>query len=190
MAVGLLLLVNTGFFVNARPTPRDFDNRLADTWRSRALDEWNDWIMSRTVAALRQHEAVIRTYVETIRAAYDPSETALVTEIGNPRSYAWLRHAMFYLPEYPMYEVQVGDLPRAFYAPQSAASMVLTPGDRITLPPNVKRLVWFVDHWDPTLPRPPGLLEIPLPYGRYLYVLPLPREPVEHAGYTFVRGHG
>jgi hypothetical protein len=190
VAVGLLLLVNTGFFVNARPTPRDFDNRLEKTWRWQALDEWNDWIMSRTVAALRQHEAVIRTYVETIRAAYDPSETALVTEIGNPRSYAWLRHAMFYLPEYPMYEVQVGDLPRAFYAPQSAASMVLTPGDRITLPPNVKRLVWFVDHWDPTLPRPPGLLEIPLPYGRYLYVLPLPREPVEHAGYTFVRGHG
>jgi hypothetical protein len=141
-------------------------------------------------AALREHDAVIRTYVETIRAVYDPSEVVLVTELGNPRSYPWLRHAMFYLSEYPMYEVQVGELPRGFYAPQSAAAMILTPGERITLPPNVKRLVWFVDHWDPALPRPPGLFEIPLPYGRFLYVLPLGQEPAEHAGYTFVRDRG
>ena len=93
------------------------------------------------------------------------------------------------MPEYPMYEVRVGELPRDFYEPRSAAAMILTPGDRITLPPSVKRLVWFVDRWDPTLPRPPGLLEIQLPYGRYLYVLPLGREPAEHAGYTFVRDH-
>jgi hypothetical protein len=38
--------------------------------------------MSRTAAALREHEAVIRTYVETIRAVYEPSDTALVTELG------------------------------------------------------------------------------------------------------------
>jgi transmembrane protein TMEM260 (protein O-mannosyltransferase) len=189
-AVAPMLLLNTGFFVSARPAPREFDNRVRDTWLWRARDEFHDWIMSRTVAALREHEAVIRTYVDTIRAVYEPSDTVLVTELGNPRSYPWLRHAMFYLPEYPMYQVQVAELPRGFYAPQSAATMILTPGDRITLAPSVKRLVWFVDHWDPTWPRPPGLLEIQLPYGRYLYVLPLGREPAEHAGYTFVRARG
>jgi len=182
-----MLLINTSFFVSARPTPREFEHRSGDAWRWRARDEFHDWIMSRTVAALREHEAVIRTYVDTIRAVYDPWDTALVTEIGNPRSYPWLRHAMFYLPEYPMYQLRVGEPPRGFYAPQSAVTMILSPGDSITLPRDVKRLVWFVDHWDPMLPRPPGLLEIPLPYGRYLYVLPLGRTPAEHAGYTLAR---
>jgi hypothetical protein len=50
----------------------------------------------------------------------------------------------------------------------------------------VKHLVWFVDHWDPTLPRPFGLKEIELPYGRFLYVLPVGKAGVEHAGYTFL----
>jgi hypothetical protein len=185
-----MLLVNTSFFVSARPTPREFENRSGGAWRWRVRDEFHDWIMSRTVAALREHEAVIRTYVDTIRAVYEPSDTVLVTEIGNPRSYPWLRHAMFYLPEYPMYLLQVGDLPRGFYAPQSAVTMILTPGDSIILPRTVKRLVWFVDHWDPALPRPEGLLEVQLPYGRYLYVLPLGRRPAEHAGYTFTRTRG
>jgi hypothetical protein len=185
-----MLLVNTEFFVSARPAPREFAHRSGETWRWRAQDEFHDWIMSRTVAALREHEAVIRTYVDTIRAVYEPSDTVLVTELGNPRSYPWLRHAMFYLPEYPMYQLQVGEVPRGFYAPQSAATMILTPGEYIVLPHGVKRLVWFVDHWDPTRARPPGLLEIELPYGRYLYVLPLSRRPVEYAGYTLIRDRG
>jgi hypothetical protein len=189
-ALGPMILVNTGFFVSARPLPREFDHRPGDPRVWRARDELHDWVMSRTAAALREHEAVIRTYVETIRAVYDPSDTALITELGNPRSYPWLRHAMFYLPEYPMYQIQLGDRPPGFYAPQSAATMILTPGARIALPRRVRQLVWFVDHWDPATPRPQGLLEIPLPYGRYLYVLPLGRRPVEHAGYTFVRDRG
>ena len=182
-----LCLVSTGFFVSARPAPRHFDNRIGDAWVWRAKDEANDWIMSRTVAALREHEAVIRTYVETIRAVYDPADTALLTEIGNPRSYPWLRHAMFYLPEYAVYQVQLGEKPLGFYAPQSAATMILTPGSTVTVPRRVRRLVWFVDHWDPTVPRPKGLQEIKLPYGRYLYVLPLGRARAQHAGYTFAR---
>jgi hypothetical protein len=185
-----MVLVNTSFFVSARPAPREFENRSGEAWRWRVRDEIHDWIMSRTVAALREHEAVIRTYVDTIRAVYEPSDTVLVTEIGNRRSYPWLRHAMFYLPEYPIYQLQVGDLPRGYYAPQSAVTMILTPGDSIILPHEVKQLVWFVDHWDPSLPRPKGLLEIQLPYGRYLYVLPLGRRPAEHAGYTFTRIRG
>jgi hypothetical protein len=186
-AVLLLVLINTGFFVSARPLPREFDRREGDHWMWRARDEFHDWIMSRTAAALREHEAVIRTYVETIRAVYDPTDTALVTELGNQRSYPWLRHAMFYMPEYPTYQVQVGALPLGFYAPQSAATMILTPGARIALPAAIRQLVWFVDHWDPTTPRPDGLREVQLPYGRYLYVLPLTRRPAEYAGYTFER---
>ena len=182
-----LCLLSTGFFVSARPLPRHFDHRTGDAWIWRARDEAHDWIMSRTAAALREHEAVIRTYVETIRAVYDPADTGLLTEVGNTRSYPWLRHAMFYLPEYEIYQVQLGELPRGFYAPQSAATMILTPGSAVTIPRRVRRLVWFVDHWDPAVARPRGLQEIPLPYGRFLYVLPLGRGRVQYAGYTFVR---
>jgi Dolichyl-phosphate-mannose-protein mannosyltransferase len=182
-----LCLVSTGFFVSARPVPRHFENRSGDAWIWRAKDEAHDWIMSRTAAALREHEAVIRAYVETIRAVYDPEDTALLTEIGNSRSYPWLRHAMFYLPEYPIYQVQLGELPLGFYAPQSAATMILSPGSTVTVPHRVHQLVWFVDHWDPAVPRPRRLQEIQLPYGRFLYVLPLGRGRAEHAGYTFVR---
>jgi hypothetical protein len=182
-----LCLVSTVFFVSARPVPREFNNRTGGTWMWRAKDEAHDWIMSRTAAALREHEAVIRTYVETIRAVYDPSDTALLTEVGNQRSYPWLRHAMFYMPEFAIYQVQLGDVPLGFYAPQSAATMILTPGSTITVPRRIRQLVWFVDHWDPAVPRPRGLQEIQLPYGRFLYVLPIGRGRVEHAGYTFVR---
>ncbi|HZE36255.1 MAG TPA: glycosyltransferase family 39 protein [Candidatus Eisenbacteria bacterium] len=182
-----LCLVSTVFFVSARPMPREFNNRTGGTWMWRAKDEAHDWIMSRTAAALREHEAVIRTYVETIRAVYDPSDTALLTEVGNQRSYPWLRHAMFYMPEFAIYQVQLGDVPLGFYAPQSAATMILTPGSTITVPRRIRQLVWFVDHWDPAVPRPRGLQEIQLPYGRFLYVLPIGRGRVEHAGYTFVR---
>ena len=173
--------------MSARPLPREFDHRSGDAWIWRARDEAHDWILSRTAAALREHEAVLRTYVETIRAVYDGEDTALLTELGNPRSYPWLRHAMFYLPEYPIYQLYLRAEPPGFYAPQSAATMILTPGTTITVPRRVRQLVWFVDHWDPEMPRPRGLLEIQLSYGRFLYVLPLGRQPAEHAGYTFVR---
>jgi Protein of unknown function (DUF2723) len=186
-AVLPLLLVNTGFFVSARPLPREFDHRAGAGWMERAREEFHDWIMSRTAAALHEHEAVIATYVQIIRALYRPVDTAVVTELGNPRSYPWLRHAMFYMPEFPIYQVQLGPPPPGFYASQSSAPMILTPGTRIRLPAEVRRLVWFVDHWDPATPRPPGLVEIPLPYGRYLYVLPLSRAPARYAGYTFER---
>ena len=186
-ALGPLLLINTGFFVSARPVPREFDHRSGDTWVWRVRDEAHDWILSRTAAALREHEAVLRTYVETIRAVYDGEDTALLTELGNPRSYPWLRHAMYYLPEYPIYQLSLRAESPGFYAPQSAATMILTPGTTLTVPSRVRQLVWFVDHWDPEMPRPRGLLEIQLAYGRFLYVLPLGRRPVEYAGYTFVR---
>ena len=181
-----LVFVSTNFFVNARPVPREFDRRTGDAWKWMARDEYHDWIVSRTAAALREHEAVIRTYVRVIRAVYDPADTVVVTELGNRRSYPWLRHAMFYLPEYPIYQLHLG-APAGFYTPREGAAMIMTPGTEIRLPAHVRQLVWFVDHWAPQQPQPAGLLEIQLAYGRFLYVLPLGPEPRSHAGYTFVR---
>lgn len=185
-AVTALVLVNGSFFVSARPAPRDFDTSRPQ-WVKRAQDEAFDWIFSRTAAALREHEAVVQTFVDAIRKQYDPADTVVLTELGNPRSYPWLRHAMYYLTEYPIYELRVGNLPAGYYAPREASSMIRVPGDEIRLPAGVKRLVWFVDHWSPTSEPPPGLAEIELPHGRFLYVLSLGRRPVEYAGYTFVR---
>jgi hypothetical protein len=65
--------------------------------------------------------------------------------------------------------------------------MAQFPDTEIRLPASAKRLVWFVDHWSPTTTRPPGLVEIELPHGRYLYVLALDRRPVRYEEYTLVR---
>jgi hypothetical protein len=35
--------------------------------------------------------------------------------------------------------------------------------------------------------RPTGLVEMEIPYGRYLYVLPLGKQPVVYGDYTLVR---
>lgn len=185
-AVVLVILVNGAFFVSARPIPRDFD-APRQGWIKAAHDDAVDWFFSRTAAALREHEAVVGTFVAAIRGLYTPHTTAVVTELGNRRSYPWLRHAMFYLPEYPVFEVRVGALPPGFYAPHLARAMVRFPDDEIRLPAGVQRLVWFVDHWSPGAERPPGLQEIELPHGRYLYVLPLTGARLTYAGYTFVR---
>ncbi len=185
-AVMLVVLVNGSFFVSARPAPRDFDTARPG-WMTTAQNEAFDWIWSRTAAALREHEQVVQTFVDAIRGLYDPDDTAVIVELGNPRSYPWLRHAMYYLPEYPIYELRVGDLPPGYYAPRLAHAMIRTPDSEIRLPAAVRRLVWFVDHWSPTSERPRGLVEIELPYGRYLYVLPVGRKPLRYAGYVFVR---
>ncbi|HEY3067907.1 MAG TPA: glycosyltransferase family 39 protein [Methylomirabilota bacterium] len=184
-AVVGVVLVNGAFFVSARPLVRDFDGPRTG-WAQTAHDEAFDWIWSRTAAALREHEAVVETFVSAIRGLYDPEDTAVIAELGNRRSYPWLRHAMFYLPEFTVYEIRVGDLPPGYYAPRTAHAMVLAAGSEIRLPATVTRLVWFVDHWSPDSERPAGLTEMELPYGRFLYVLPIGRR-VEYAGYTFVK---
>jgi hypothetical protein len=125
--------------------------------------------------------------VDAIRGLYAPDETVVITELGNPRSYPWLRHAMYYLPEYSIFELRVGAEPPGYYAPQLASEMVRWPDRDVRLPARTQRLVWFVDHWSPLTARPPGLVEIELPYGRFVYVLPLGRRPVAYAGYTLMR---
>ena len=184
--VTLVVLVNGSFFVSARPAPRDFDT-TKPSWVQRAQDEAFDWIFSRTAAALREHEAVVQTFVAAIRGLYAPEDTVIVTELGNPRSYPWMRHAMYYLGEYAIYDLRVGSMLAGYYAPRLSSAMIPVPDSEIRLPWTVKQLVWFVDHWSPTSERPSGLSEIELPHGRFLYVLPLGRRPVDYAGYTFVR---
>jgi hypothetical protein len=98
-----------------------------------------------------------------------------------------MRHAVFYLSAYPVYELQVGDLPPGYYAPRTSLAMTRVRDSEISLPASVKRLVWFVDHWSPTSERPDGLMEIEIPHGRFLYVLPVTRKPVRYAGYTLIR---
>ena len=181
-----VVLVNGAFFVNARPLPRDFD-AAKPAWRRAAEDEAFDWIFSRTAAALRQHEDVVRTFVDAIRGLHPAEETVVITELGNSRSYPWLRHAMFYLPEYSIFELRVGDQTPGYYAPQLSSEMAPLPDSDVRLPARTRRLVWFVDHWSPSVPRPAGLLETELPYGRFLYVLPVDRRPIDYAGYTLVR---
>jgi Dolichyl-phosphate-mannose-protein mannosyltransferase len=185
-AIVLVVLVNGAFFVNARPLPRDFDTPKP-AWRLAAEHDAFDWIFSRTAAALREHEEVVRTFVDSIRGLYSPEDTVVITELGNARSYPWLRHAMFYLPEYSMFELRVGEMPPGYYAPQLASEMVPQPDSEVRLPARTRRLVWFVDHWAPSTARPPGLVEIELPHGRFLYTLPVDRRPIAYAGYTLVR---
>jgi hypothetical protein len=186
VVVAAVVLVNGSFFVSARPLPRDFDTPRP-AWRQLAQDEAFDWIWSRTAAALREHEDVMRTFVEAIRGMWEPDGTVVITELGNPRSYPWMRHAMYYLAEYAIVELQVGDLPAGYYAPRRSSAMTRLPDSEIRLPAGTKRLVWFVDHWSPTSERPDALVEIEIPYGRFLYVLPVGREPIEYAGYTLIR---
>ncbi|MBI1736311.1 MAG: DUF2723 domain-containing protein [Candidatus Rokubacteria bacterium] len=184
--VTAVVFVNGSFFVSARPLPRDFDTPKP-RWQQVAEDEAFDWIFSRTAAALAEHEAVMRTFVDAIRGLYDPAETVVLTELGNTRSYPWLRHAMLYLPGYTIYELHVGDVPPGYYAPRFASAMTPFPDTEIHLPASARRLVWFVDHWSPLSERPDDMVEIELPHGRYLYVLPLRGATVEYAGYTFIR---
>ena len=184
--VTAVVFVNGSFFVSARPLARDFDTPKPQ-WQRVAENEAFDWIFSRTAAALAEHEAVVRTFVDAIRGLYDPAETVVLTELGNARSYPWLRHAMFYLPEYTVYELRVGDVPPGYYAPHFASAMTPFPDTDVHLPASARRLVWFVDHWSPRSERPDDMIEIELPHGRYLYVLPLRSPTMEYAGYTFIR---
>jgi len=184
--VVLVVLVNGSFFVSARPAPRDFDTPRPN-WVRQAQDEAFDWIFSRTAGALREHEEVVRGFVDSIHGLYPAEETVVITEQGNSRSYPWFRHAMFYLPEYAVYELHVGDRVPGFRASRLSSTMTTIPDTEIHLPASVERLVWFVDHWSPTTVRPEGLVEIEIPHGRYLYVLPLGKKPVDYEDYTFVR---
>lgn len=150
----------------------------------RALYRFRLW--SHTAAGLREQEAVIGEYVAAIRRQFDPRDTVLVTELGNPRSYPWFRHVMYYLPEYAAYHLRLGAMSPGYLASRELPSMAAVAERRVPLPATTHRLVWVVDEWHPDLPRPAALEVRPLPHGRSLYVLRVSGGTVDHAGYQLV----
>jgi transmembrane protein TMEM260 (protein O-mannosyltransferase) len=149
----------------------------------RALYRFRLW--SHTAAGLREQEAVIGEYVAAIRGQFDPRDTVLVTELGNPRSYPWFRHVMYYLPEYATYHLRLGDVSPGYLVSRELPSMAPVAERGVPLPAATRRLVWVVDEWHPDLARPAALEVRPLPHGRSLYVLRV-RGAVDHAGYQLV----
>jgi len=186
--LGAAVVGHAGFFtragsievpgLEAAPGTESWETTLGARYRFRL------WL--HTARGLREHEQVIRTYVDAIRRDFDPGATVLVTELGNRRSFPWFRHAMYYLPEYPVYHLRLGAFSRGYLTSQHNHTMAALGAPDILLPSNVRRLVWVVDYWNPAVARPLGLRARPLAYGRWLYVLDLERRAVEHAGYRLV----
>jgi hypothetical protein len=191
--VGLTLIVLLGahiaFFTQARPL--DAPVAAADASETarvaaglRALYRFRLW--SHSAAGMREQEAVIEDYMTAIRGRFDPRETVLVTELGNPRSYPWFRHVMYYLPDYAAYHLRVGAASPGYLISRDLPSMAAVTEQRIPLPATTRRVVWVVDEWHPGLPRPAGLEVYPLAHGRSLYVLRVRRGAVDYAGYRLV----
>jgi Dolichyl-phosphate-mannose-protein mannosyltransferase len=192
VATGLAVVcgLHVAFFTLAGPVDVPFPPPMAP-WRgglearARAFYQFALW--TETAPGLREREAVIDAYVEAIRAGFDPSDTVLVTEIGNGRSYPWFRHVMYYLPAFRVYHLWLGgDSPGYLTAPGTGPPIAVEES-QVSLPASTRWLVWVVDYWNPEAPRPPGLVARPLAYGRWLYVLPVGRRPVQYAGYEIGR---
>jgi hypothetical protein len=188
-ALAVLLGAHVAFFTAAGPV--DVPILASDApWRARALSElralYRFRLWSHTAGGLREQEAVIAAYVAAIRSRFDPRDTVLVTELGNPRSYPWFRHVLYYLPEYTAYHFRLGQAHPGYLDSRELASMEAVAERRVPLAPATHRLLWVVDEWHPRLPRPAGLETLPLSYGRSLYVLRIGRHAVDHAGYSLV----
>ena len=184
------LAAHGAFFVFAQPIDVAFPPASAPwaAWleaQVRGLYQFTLW--AHTAAGLREREAVIQTFVEAVRTGFDPSETVLVTEVGNERSYPWFRHMAYYLPAFRVYQLRFGDLARSYLAAPTPVRGAPADLRRVILPASTRRLVWVVDYWNPAVPRPPGLGARPLAHGRWLYVLPIGQRPLEYAGYEIGR---
>jgi hypothetical protein len=181
-----VVLAHAAFFTRAGPieVPGLFDAAPGTEDRMTALRaRYRFRLWPHTARGLAEQEAVIRAYVAGVRQQFDPRDTVLVTELGNRRSYPWFRHVMYYLPEYPVYHLRLPPFSPGYLGWQSGSSMAALDTSEILLPASVRRLVWVVDYWNPDIPRPAELEELALPYGRWLYALPLHRRVVEHGGY-------
>ena len=189
----VIALAHAGFVIAAAPArvPQVapdapwIQRQLADL---RARYRYRLW--SHTVPGLREAEAVIAAYTDAVRRDFAPADTVIVTELGNPRSYPWFRHATYYLRQFRTCHLRLPPWTPGYLDSAQLSSMAARPDDRIFLAPGARHLVWLVDFWNPRMPRPPGLRELPLAHGRWLYVLDLDERPVEYAGYHFVRSPG
>ncbi len=188
--VAAVVVVHAVYVVAARPVdvpePSVRAPTLARGERAlRAFYRFTLW--ANTAPGLREQERVVRAYVEAIRRGFDPGDTVVVTELGNPRAYPWFRHATYYLPEFAVVHLRLGRFTPGYLASWRLASMRARPGPDVPLPRETRRLVWMVDSWNPTLPRPPGLEERSLPYGRFLYILDVGDRDLDYGGYRLTR---
>jgi uncharacterized membrane protein YidH (DUF202 family) len=186
MAIGAVLAGHALFFLAAGPVDVPFPDGSAP-WHERLAADARAFYRFRlwpeTAAGLRERQDVIRAYVETVRRDFDARDTVLVTELGNPRSYPWFRHVMYYLPEFAVYHLRLGEAAPAYLTSRDLGTMAAIGARRVPLPASTRRIVWVVDYWHPGVPPPDRLEARPLPLGRWLYVLRVGRRPVEYAGY-------
>ena len=180
--VGFVTSAGPGRVPQVPPGAPWFERHLADF---RARYRYRLW--SHTVRGLRETEAVIVGYTDAVRRHFAPAETVIVVELGNPRSYPWFRHATYYLRQFRTCHLRLPPWTSGYLDSAELTSMAARSDDRIPLGPSVRQLVWIVDFWNPRMPRPPGLRELPLAHGRWLYVLDVDERQVEYAGYHFVR---
>lgn len=186
--VAVVVLGHIGFFTQAESIEvRGLDAEPGtESWETALRARYRFRLWLHTARGLREHEAVIWTYVEAVRREADPSDTVLVTELGNRRSFPWFRHVMYYLPEYTTYHLRLGEASPGYLASRGLSSMAAVAEWRVPLPLATRRLVWVVDEWHPGLSRPDALEVRSLPHGRSLYVLQVRRGTVDHAGYELV----
>lgn len=190
--ITFLVFINGKIFVNAKPVRLYSDSSAGmnsiNQFKKQLKEDYKYWIWDRSAGGLKENDQVIHTYVTAIKKRFAPQETVILTEAGNPRSYTWLRHAIYYIPEYSIFQVKVGeDLNKKFYHPMGATNIISKESSIILLPFSTKRIIWFVDYFNPLEPKPRGMKEIPLDYGRWLYSLEIGRKPVYYSGYTFVK---
>jgi hypothetical protein len=180
-----VVVTHAVYFATAKPmdVPPP-ESPALDRRRAEARAFYRFVLWAHTAGGLREQERVIETYLDAIRGEFDPVDTVLVTELGNPRSYPWFRHATYYLPEFRVVHLRLGRFSPGYLLSEHLEAMGVRVGPEVPIPPSVARLVWMVDYWNPTLPRPPALRERPLPYGRWLYVLDVDRRPVQHGAYA------
>jgi hypothetical protein len=184
-AFAMVLTAHVAFFTRAESIEvpgleAEPGSERRETW---LLAGYRFRLWPHTVRGLREQEEVIRAYARAVRDSFPPGDTVLVTELGNRRSFPWFRHAMYYLPEYPVYHLRLGIFTRGYLASHRDTTMAALADPDVILPATARRLVWMVDYWNPAIPRPAGLRAIPVDYGRWLYVLELERRVVEHGGY-------
>lgn len=185
-AVAAVALLHTAAFAAAGPLDVDPERprpSLAERAAGALAEAYRFRLWPHTARGLREQEGVIAAYATRVRQAFDPRDTVLVTELGNPRAYPWFRHATYYLPEFPVLHLRLGPFSRGYLAAPPLTTMAAVDAREIVLPGGTRRLVWIVDFWNPAQPRPPGLRPVPLPHGRWLYVLDLDGRPVAYAGY-------
>jgi hypothetical protein len=186
----LVIAGHAAFFTQARSIEVPGLDRPPgrESWQTSLLARYRFGLWPYTARGLEEQQAVIRAYIEGVRREFDPRDTILVTELGNRRSFPWFRHVRYYLPEYAVYHLRLGGFSPGYLASRDLATMAARADPEILLPAGARRLVWVVDAWNPTLPRPAGLRARGLPYGRWLHVLDLERRVVEHGGYRLTPG--